>query len=53
MKRTCITCHHHLTERGRIVCGFDGKCEWGEYYSCDHENGEYDIPREKAKVINS
>lgn len=32
MKRTCITCHHHLTERGRIVCGFDGKCEWGECY---------------------
>ena len=32
MKRTCITCHHHLTERGRIVCGLDGKCEWGECY---------------------
>lgn len=32
MKRICITCHHHLTERGRIVCGLDGKCEWGECY---------------------
>lgn len=32
MKRTCITCHHHLTERGRIVCGLDGKCEWGDCY---------------------
>ena len=33
------------------------KEEWanfyGSYYRCDHENGEYDIPKENAKVINS
>lgn len=33
------------------------KEEWanfyGSYYRCDHENGEYDIPKDKAKVINT
>lgn len=32
------------------------KEEWsnffGTYYRCDHENGEYDIPIDKAKVVN-
>jgi hypothetical protein len=31
------------------------KEEWanfyGSYYRCDHENGEYDIPISKAKII--
>lgn len=24
---------------------------YGAYYRCSHENGEYDIPKENAKVI--
>lgn len=32
MKRTCITCHHHLTESGHIVCGLKGMCIFGDCY---------------------